>query len=465
MGKNTFTISFDDGTTASKSVTIAEPRIIRGWWSSDREGNNNLKETQLSETVFFHIETKGIAEGKELELKLYDRDYHWQFTSNPTLLDSIINLLDRDDDEFPDEEIVEKATVFNTGGKSIAILEILLSEKWESVIKDDIEKVGGYHLDNKIELYWEVKYGKKINEKILSELKVGFSDKTLYFKSPVDGHNLPELISYDGSPLVLMKLGGGMIKGQVKSKIGKAFGKSIDNAISHIALTKMEKGIMVANTGKLYTNASNIYARDIYTNDGTLLKDVKQRKPFGFNDGGVATTTKGISQYDYHATEGKRVKVLGLLKEAGHFLDFASLLSSAQDGFDTSKPLSIPMGPLSPINDLAGVLIQQYSDDLEETLERVVQDELAEAKEKGLKGVQSFVYNNRNSKKDKYNLLAISAETANKLLQGEFKTIDELNKDVSNSLDDKEIYILYREVRNKNRKEDIYIIETIFLNK
>jgi len=52
------------------------------------------------------------------------------------------------------------------------------------------------------------------------------------------------------------------------------------------------------------------------------------------------------------------------------------------------------MGPLSPINDLAGVLIQQYSDDLEETIEMVVQRELAEAKEVGLKGVQRFVLKN-----------------------------------------------------------------------
>nr|WP_320117749.1 hypothetical protein [uncultured Marinifilum sp.] len=463
MGKNTFTISFDDGTTASKSVTIAEPRIIRGWWSSDKEGNNNLKESKLGETVYFHIETKGIAEGKELELKLYDRDYHWQFTFNPTLLDSIINLLDRDDDEFPDEELVEKATVFNTGGKSIATLEILLSEKWESVIKDDIDKFA--NLDKKIELYWEVTYGKKINEKILSELKVGFPDKTLYFKSPVDGHNLPELISYDGSPLLLMKLGGGMIKGQVKNKIGKVLGESIDSAINYIALTKMEKGISVANTGKLYTNDTNIYARDIYTNDGTLLKDVKQRKNFGFNDGGVATTTKGISQYDYHTNEGKRVKVLGFLKEAGHFLDFGSLLISAQDGLDTSKPLSIPMGPLSPINDLAGVLIQQYADDLDETLEMAVQDELAMAKEEGLKGVQSFVYNNSNSKKDKYDLMAISAETANKLLQGDFKILEDL-EDYQSGVDtgNNPVHILYRTVKNVNRKEDVYIIETIFID-
>ncbi|PCH67755.1 MAG: hypothetical protein COC06_10695 [Bacteroidales bacterium] len=84
------------------------------------------------------------------------------------------------------------------------------------------------------------------------------------------------------------------------------------------------------------------------------------------------------------------------------------------------------MGSLSPINDLAGVLIQQYSDDLEETIEMLVLQELAEAKEEGLKGVQRFVYNNSNSSKDKYDLMDISTETAGKLLQGEFKTFEQV---------------------------------------
>jgi len=123
------------------------------------------------------------------------------------------------------------------------------------------------------------------------------------------------------------------------------------------------------------------------------------------------------------------------------------------------------MGPLSPINDLAGVLIQQYSDDLEETIEMVVQQELAEAKEEGLKGVQRFVYNNSNSSKNKYDLMAISAETACKLLQGEFKIIEDL-EDYQSSVDNNNnlVQILYRTVKNMNREEDVCIIETIFID-
>jgi len=122
------------------------------------------------------------------------------------------------------------------------------------------------------------------------------------------------------------------------------------------------------------------------------------------------------------------------------------------------------MGPLSPINDLAGVLIQQYADDLDKSLETVFQQELAEAKLGGLEKVQSFISSWSHSDDYKYDLLAISSESANKLLQGEFRTFDELYESANVSPNDKEVYVLYREVRNQNRKEEIYIIETLFLN-
>ena len=60
----------------------------------------------------------------------------------------------------------------------------------------------------------------------------------------------------------------------------------------------------------------------------------------------------------------------------------------------------------------------------------------------------------------------ISPVTANKLLQGEFKTFDELDAATLSGQDvNKNISVLYREVGNKNRKGySNYIIETIFIN-
>ncbi|MFA9372115.1 MAG: hypothetical protein ACERIH_10435 [Labilibaculum antarcticum] len=115
---------------------------------------------------------------------------------------------------------------------------------------------------------------------------------------------------------------------------------------------------------------------------------------------------------------------------------------------------------------MAGVLIQQYSGELEESLEMVLQDELVMAKEEGLKGVQRFVDRWGQSNDYKYQLLPISSETSNKLLQGEFKKISDL-LEFEDSLEgnlSSAVYLLTREVENKNRDEDIVIVESLIIN-
>ena len=124
------------------------------------------------------------------------------------------------------------------------------------------------------------------------------------------------------------------------------------------------------------------------------------------------------------------------------------------------------MGPLSPINDLAGMLIQQYGSDIDEDLEMVFQQELAEAKSKGLSAVQSFVFENSNLWKGKYDLITISSEIASKLIMGEFKTFEKLKEYIQSSIAESNlnIHVLYRRVQNKNRGNKIYIIESFFID-
>lgn len=65
----------------------------------------------------------------------------------------------------------------------------------------------------------------------------------------------------------------------------------------------------------------------------------------------------------------------------------------------------------------------------------------------------------------KWELLAISSETASKLIQGEFSTFDEFENEARNTMDrPSEIEVLYREVFNSNIEDYVYIIETIFIN-
>ncbi len=62
-----------------------------------------------------------------------------------------------------------------------------------------------------------------------------------------------------------------------------------------------------------------------------------------------------------------------------------------------------------------------------------------------------------------WDLLPVSSITATKLLRGEFKTFDELQNAPFNP-NSSTIEILYRKIKNTNREQFIYIIETIFIN-
>jgi len=48
--------------------------FVKGWWSSDIEGNNKITEAIIDDTVYFHIETRNIPNGKPIGTMLYDDD-------------------------------------------------------------------------------------------------------------------------------------------------------------------------------------------------------------------------------------------------------------------------------------------------------------------------------------------------------------------------------------------------------
>ena len=454
MGKNTFTVTINEtGESKSCTINILEPEFIKGYWTNDKNGTTILKEAKLGDTVYFQVDTKGLADKQEITLKLREQD------KNIFMMDWI----DPDDKKFPEEEVVKKATIKDDK----ATVELVLQESWESMIKDDSDNA--FSLDSTLELYWEISYGwrkAELPSKDDNYLRVGYSDKTLYFKTPIATHNLPEFISYDGDPMLLMEFGKGFVKGEVKKKILDVATKNAEAKIKKIAFAKLKKGYMVDNHGKVYTGQRLIYEyKKMYSNSGELFENVQKGKDFGYNHGNGLNTTKGISQYDYFSKNGKRVTLLGMVKNLGNVFDIFNLVKSAGEDLDTSKPLPLDFGPLSPIADLAGVLVQEQKAEMDMWLEEIVQLEVDEAKLKGLEATRKSINSWNHNKEFEWELLPISNQTANKLIQGEFKTFEEFFEFSTDNFDrDLNIEVLYRKVLNSNRKEDIYIIETIFIN-
>jgi hypothetical protein len=48
--------------------------VIRGWWSSDKEGEKTINEALIGDIVYFHLETKDIPDGDGVFMSLYDDD-------------------------------------------------------------------------------------------------------------------------------------------------------------------------------------------------------------------------------------------------------------------------------------------------------------------------------------------------------------------------------------------------------
>ena len=48
--------------------------FVKGWWSSDSEGKEKIKEALIGETVYFHLETRDIPNGKPVFMSLFDDD-------------------------------------------------------------------------------------------------------------------------------------------------------------------------------------------------------------------------------------------------------------------------------------------------------------------------------------------------------------------------------------------------------
>ncbi len=139
---------------------------------------------------------------------------------------------------------------------------------------------------------------------------------------------------------------------------------------------------------------------------------------------------------------------------------------------DFSNPLSFPgIGELGPvgaafslINGVAGMLVKQIKDEQDAFLEESVQQDINKAKLLGLEATRQEI-NSWYTEINSWELEAISKETANKLLQGQFNTFDELlNYDSSIEDFNKNVTILYRKLQNENKEVPVEIIESIFIN-
>ena len=120
-------------------------------------------------------------------------------------------------------------------------------------------------------------------------------------------------------------------------------------------------------------------------------------------------------------------------------------------------------GVLSPAFDIAGVMIQEIKDENKEYLTEALQQDLEEAKAKGVNAVREFVSIPNVKSLINYSVQPMYKETVLKMLNNEFNSFDEmLNYDESNAKKGERIYLLMRQIADQSQETNI--IESIFYN-
>ena len=397
---------------------------VVGFWSTDASGKNKISKARLGDTVYYNIRTFGIPKNSMLTLQLFDED-------DPL----------SDDSKFAGKKIHYDVYTDNNGK---AVQKVKLEESWEENITDDKDYFPT------IELYFDITYRNKKNEKVTFELdnailNVGYSLRNLYIRKPISQYSLPELLTSNGDTLVFA-IGETL---EIEDKIKDNIIEGLDGARYFLAARTLKSGALVTNTDVIKFK-KRVYTYDIYKNDGTFVK-VTKGSNFGWKQNGKVTT-KGISQIDYFSNKGIGNNILKIAKnvvELWDIKDIAELLTGEAD----SIPIPHPLGFVMQL--IAEQAISEYNEMWDEVVSLIFE----KAKVGGLKEIEKFVTYRGG---DKFFIKKISTETLKKLLKNNISRIEKVKDeiDMGNNL-------LHHAVFSWQKKEtinnDVAILECIFV--
>ncbi len=469
-----------------KSITCLY--LEKGWWTSDKEGNRPLKEAELGDVVYFHIQTKPAFPEGTLLVQLKDSDT-WQE-----------HLTDVWDDELDTESTsslginrLYDQTKAGGGATKVqvknhrAVLELHITEDG-SVYK----ALADEHFDA-VELYFHVCYHATLgNDRRYPAYKEAMDfpeEKAQYLKvtpktepnlillQPAQGYGFPDLRTESGDVLFIGEydveeepkdpIEQGKESLQKTRKYYKAQQETTQpNALQRhnreYAVRQLEKGKLVASNGKVYTR-KKVYTQTIAGLDGKPLQ-IKRAINFGWKANGVPYTTKidQIASFERLA-RAQRSSVVPTLKTFGEqFLKKLSFITEVAENLqaiEQGKPPTI----LGPIN----WYVEDYINQIDQMVEQDWYNKLDAAIAGGLSSIKRHIgYNpNQPSATGRYHfgLWSVSTDTLNQLIIGEIRFYDKIKQEVNKN--DGSITILYQQVSNpENKLKEEYYIHAIFIN-
>lgn len=457
---------------------IEEPqKAFSGWWSPDYEGIRNIPDQDykwpkayLEETVYFQLNVSdSIPVGTSITFQLWDKD-------NP-----FNDLTIFDDAKFDGKRVYKTAMVREVNGQHRITIELYLNPNWHNdIVKDKKLSPNGC-----LEFYWTWKYHNTYWKSKNNILDVYPSKTTLFIKPAYEGYGFPEIRSANGEIIVFSagivateepsrELENVMdkicenIKNNAMFDLREEMVKYSDKLRYSIAIKQLKKGNLVNNMGKL-EYSRRIYTKPVFDNEGKLY-EITQAVNFGYKKEGKVVTTKGISQLDYFKQVGVRN---ALLKNAEKLNFIINSIDTIKFGMDGKMEILTTM--FVPLDFLNAVIYPSISKPIEEVWDNIVAYDVEKAKDNGLRGIYQLA-NSEDFNRDKYGdyrYIEINQDMLNKLLEGKYKTFEELQKNLiqlRKTIDKYEyqeelIYtILYYKKNDENEDKLMTYIETIFIN-
>lgn len=299
------------------------------------------------------------------------------------------------------------------------------------------------------------------------------------FVQPTKYNQFPEIYSSDGAQYV------------VASIVGAAAGKAVDKLQEfakatqlELALAKLEKGYMVDNTGRVFEAAATrkgterIQKKFIYTNEGVCM-EVLMGKHVTFTKNKTLFTTKGIDQVKFFSEYGAKAKGLRILSKAAKIFivfDIQGFTSDIQSGNVSISSLPGTSHATAVISAI-GIVGDMWLKELDAELEAERANMLEKAKHEGLDAVKTLVNSTWKSWNGafrshptelkhgeiSYITLEITQETASKILQGKFRTYEEMWRFNNKSEGIRNITILVKQIGSHSDEYNKHVILTFFI--
>lgn len=446
--------------------------ITKTYWSSDESGESMITQSNLENTVYFHIKTVGLS-NQSLSLQLFDR-----------------NALSFKDDKLFEGKTIEKKCQLDKDGYGKIELELPLD--WTKDLED--EKVFGIINTAYRRIYWKVVSGHKNvkNKKIETFLRVHRSDRFLHVESS-DKYNLPQIYTTEGEQITvfaeyLKEEAINKVKEEVIDFVSTAVEESVREGAHRYAVGKLSKGYLVTQSREIIGGPKNARGKNrqmqliYYDVEGKPFYHLRANDINYKNFKGERISTKGVDPYQvfFDQKSGCKLRILGYFDKVRMVYDIFQVLKQVMEN-KPGERLHVPLLKRGPAMffDLVGMMAYHEFSKIDDSMEAFRRERLEEAKTEGLEAVMDLLKSwkwwngvgrvNGAELKDhqiEYELLDITCETAMKIKQGEFKTYKDMyDYNSQNVYDDNkdDVTILIRNQNDPVRKGRVDIIETFFI--